>query len=288
MIYTSHSSRGTFKACKRKYHWGYIKGLQQTRKPKALRMGSAWSDGLEHGKQAINEYYEEILRDKNTPVSWFKDLAHEMLVLEALYDTYPYAMGEQREVSFRHVGPNYEDRGQLDGVKLNERPLAPVTIIENKLYARFGNQEREKLEFDEQVTSYVAAMIDGECEDIDIEGLGQHDVEVLYNVTLKPALRQKVNESDKDLTQRCVADIFSRPDHYHHQVVLNRSDEELQDFRERRDKHVMDLMYEEKMNVWERSPGNCFDYGQCPFLNICRSPQLDEVPDGYTKREDRT
>ena len=290
---TSHSSRGTFRACKRKYHWSYIKGLQQDRKPKALRMGSAWSDGLEHGRQAIEDYYRELMMNPKTPEWDLKDASQELAILLALYDTYPFPRDEAREVGFRHIGPNYEDRGQLDGLELEiigddtGLQAQQVAIIENKLYARFGNQEIEKLEYDEQVTSYVAAVVDNDIEGYEFN-VTANDVKVKYRVTLKPGLRQKVNESDKDYTARCVADILARPDHYHREVPTSRDEVELQDFRERRDKHVMDLMYETEMGVWERSPSNCFDYGQCPFLKICRTPNLDKVPEGYTEREARS
>lgn len=288
MIMTSHSSRGTFKSCKRKYHWSYIKGLQQDRKPKALRMGSAWSDGLEYGEDAIVDFYGDLLMSHKTPEWELGDLEHEMLVLKALYVTYPFAIGEEREVGFRHVDENYEDRGQLDGLKITDKGMRRVIIVENKLYARFGKQEIEKLEYDEQVTGYTAAVVDGECEGYEDVGASVSDIDIHYNVTMKPALRRKVNESNKSFTHRCVADIMGRPQHYHRQEVLHRTDEDLDDFRARRDKHVMDLMYEDKMGVWERSPSNCFDYGQCPFLKICRSPELEEIPEGYSKREERT
>lgn len=279
---TSHSSRATFKACKRKYHFSYIQELEQDRKPKALRMGSAWSDALEHGKQAIDEMYQPLLQ--TAPVWELGDLAHEMRILPALYDTYPFMLvNERREVPFIHKGAGFEDRGQLDGLIVG---INSATIIENKLFARWGNQEIEKLEFDSQVTGYVAALVDGDIEgvpSIPLEG-----IEILYNVTMKPALRKKVNEYEKDFTSRCVADIYERPEHYHRQAKPTRTHDDLEDFRIRRNKFAMDLMYEEKMGVWERSPESCFDYGQCPFLKICRTPHIEGIPEGYRKKEERT
>ncbi len=279
---TSHSSRSTFKACKRKYHWSYVVGIQQDHKPKALRMGSAWSDGLEYGPDAITDFYGDQLY---TAPEWaLGEISHELAILKALRATYPFDIQEQREVPFVHNEPTYQDRGQLDGLKVVD---GRYIIIENKLYARFGNMEIEKLEYDEQVTSYVAALVDGDVEGHE-DGTVPGNIDVYYNVTLKPALRRKVSETEKAFTQRCVDDIIARPIHYHRQEVISRSEDELQDFRIRRDKHAMDLIYEEKMDVWERSPSACFDYGQCPYLKICRSPKTDDTPEGYHQKEERT
>lgn len=281
---TSHSSRGTFRACKRRHHWSYTVGIEPNRKSKALRMGSAWSDALEHGKHVLRGFYRDSM---HTALEWeIDDLAHELRVLEALHDTYPYGIDELREVPFEHVNEElgYTDRGYLDGLKpVDDR----VIIVENKLYARFGDMEKQRLEFDEQVTSYVAALCDGDVDGFP-DGIIPGLVDVNYNVTLKPALRKKVGETDESFTARCVADIYARPDHYHKQIPLNRGQEELDDFRSRRDKHAIDLAYEEKMDVWERNPAACFDYGQCPFLKICRQQNVDAVPEGYVLKEERT
>lgn len=245
-------------------------------------MGSAWSDGLEHGKEAIDKFYSPLFY---TAPEWdLNEFAHELAVLTALMATYPFTeLGEVREAPFIHKGPGYEDRGQLDGLKPKGKR---VVLKENKLFARFGAKEAEKLEFDEQLDSYVTALVDGE-----VEGYGPvqlEDIDIEYNVTLKPALRQGVKETRQNYTARCVADIYARPDHYHKQYRPTRTHEQLQDFRERRDKHVMDLLYEEKMGVWERNPSACFDYGQCPFLKICRTPHIEGIPEGYRKKEERT
>lgn len=279
---TSHSSRATFKSCKRKHWYSYTKQIEPVNKSKALRMGTAWALALEHGAPMLHEYYR---KEMHSGREWeIDEMSHELRIIAALYATYPYNMGEMREVNFTHVGNGYEDRGQLDGLRNdNDR----FVITENKLYSRFGKMEQEKLEFDDQLTSYVTALVDG-----DVDGfpngcdLGLVDIE--YNVTLKPALRQKVNESDGDFVRRCVDDIYARPGHYHKQYTdVSRSNQAMQDFRERRDKHVMDLHYEERMGVWERNPAACFEYGQCPFLKICRAPRTDDVPDGYRNREER-
>jgi hypothetical protein len=278
---TSHSSRNTFRACKRKYHWSYIKGLEQERKPKGLRMGSVWSDALEHGGHTIDENYRQLM--VSAP-SWEVDqLAYERLVVNALYATYPFKNKRRREAPFVHEGENYQDRGQLDGLEVT--PVG-VVIEENKLFARFGNMEKEKLEFDEQIDSYVAAVCDGEVEGYE-SGCHPSQVQVEYNVTLKPALRLKAGEYLKELAARAVADIYARPEHYHRTFPVTRTEEQLDDFRMRRDKHAKDLEYELKMDVWERSPSACFDYGQCPFLKICRDPNAEEVPEGYRLREER-
>lgn len=249
-------------------------------------MGTGWSIALEHGQDAMADYYAELMM---TTAEWdIENLDHELQILKALEATYPFKMNEKREAAFRHVGPNYEDRGQLDGLlSTGDR----YTIIENKLFARFSNMDEEKLEFDDQVTSYVAGLSRGEVEGYENK-IDPGLIDVLYNVTIKPALRQKKGrgktpaETNKEFTLRCVSDIFAEPSKYHLQFKTSRSQEAIDEFLARRNKHVADLIYEDKMDVWERNPSACFEYGQCPFLKICRSSH-DEVPDGYQIREER-
>ena len=286
MILTSHSSRSTFKSCKRKYHYIYVRGLEPEHKSKALRMGTGWSIALEHGPQAMTDYYGELMMKC---AEWdLSSIEHELKILEALESTYPYRYNEVREAEFRHIGSGFEDRGQLDGLLSSGNRY---TIVENKLFARFSGMDQEKLEFDDQVTSYVAGLSRGEVEGYE-DSIDVGLIDVLYNVTLKPALRKKKGrgstppETDKEFTNRCVQDIIANPDRYHLQFKTSRSQEAVDEFIERRKKHVADLMYEEKMDVWERNPSACFEYGQCPFLKICRSPH-DDIPDGYMRREER-
>jgi len=193
----TNSRISSFKSCRKKSWFEYEIGLRREVDPKALRMGSAYHDGLEIiGKggslfdslSAIQLDYA-IAPDNFDALQW--DYEEETLL--ALFESYcNYWQRNQLE----HIAteqtfsiplcnpetgkptPLFTLDGKIDGiVKLEDGRLA---VMEHKLLGDIHSQSMwQRLQIDHQITLYILAA----------RQLG-YDVDcVLYNVTQKPTIK---------------------------------------------------------------------------------------------------
>lgn len=267
----SHTRRMTVQQCPRKYYLRYEAGIEPKYLPKPLRMGSAYSDALEHrDPEVAREYYRKLLIDY--PHEMFESLREEAIIVSALATTYLalYA-GEQdkwlREYPF---GPlqlpgNQADNGFFDGVWSDGNV---IHLLENKCKSRFMPSDEVALEWDPQVTGYVAALVA-------ITGVPAEKIAVTYDVAIKPALRQTQKEDREGFLRRLESDIIERGAKQHKRFHLSRTTDQITEFNEDLDNLAQGMADLRAKERWAKHLFACSNYGGCEYIKLCHSPDSD-------------
>lgn len=276
----SHSRRSTFRRCRRLYYLKYEMGLEQKEQPAPLRMGSIYSDGLEHqDPNIVRVQYSDLIAEAihDGKYHFAEQLTDELYVVEPMVETYLAKIGLpdiEREVQF--TGPayqGYQDNGFFDGIGEPYTPGASLLLVENKLKGRFGNAEENALATDEQLLGYIL----NACIKYDV---GPEKVAVRYEVAKKPGLRQGKNETRDVFRARVAADIRGNPEKYHVVIGgerLGRTQSQLDQWMHEFQRMVHDLQQEEHYTnhpeqsalAWPMNRDACHQYGTCEMIGIC-------------------
>lgn len=194
----THSRQDTFKTCRKKHQFAYELGLRRIDDAKALRMGSAFHEGIEQlGKGASLEVACQAVRDKHgvCPALFDSyDWAIELETILRLVCAYEWKWASQR---LEHVvverqfelpllnpetgksTPNWNLAGKIDAiVKLEDGRLA---VKESKLLGDDIGQDSplwRRLRIDHQISLYMLAA----------RRLGFPVEAVLYDVARKPTI----------------------------------------------------------------------------------------------------
>ena len=194
--------------------------------------------------------------------------------------------------------------GVIDGVYASERSL-----LEMKTTSRLDEDYIQRLEIDFQVTSYLASASDLTGEPfrrvvyriVKKPGLrprkGETDAEHAERVkarkplsplkrrkeeseedyqersrlreAARPPLKRKVPEPIDDYGRRVVADYRERPDFYFAEVIVTRTDEDLERWRWEvwsLHRRILEL---ERGAFPIRNTNACLDFGRCAFFDLC-------------------
>jgi hypothetical protein len=174
----------------------------------------------------------------------------------------------EREIRFEFGN----EIGYIDG-KLND-----YVIVENKCKARWTIHDIHTLPLDGQCTAYISAWNHLTAIPVD-------EITLQYHVALKPAIRQKKDESDNEFLIR-LADAC---DESRHTVQLvTREQWQIDEYRR------FMIQVEKEMNEAVEFPMNsnaCTMYGTCEFAPICLSSpenRNDVIKHKYRKKEKRS
>jgi hypothetical protein len=114
---------------------------------------------------------------------------------------------------------------------------------------------------------------------------------VLYDVTRKPTIRLRQNETPEAYGQRLLADVGERPDYYFQRREVPRLEDELALYRSelwQQAQHLIELRrraakLDDPSNAHFRNVGR-MTCGQCEFANLCLNSirtNPDNPPSGY-------
>jgi hypothetical protein len=195
----THSRQAAFKACRRKHYFAYERGLRRTDDARALRMGSAFHDGVEQlgnglslgaACDAVRTHYDRCPTFAD-PLEWSYEL-ETLLRLVCAYqwkwqgDALAYVAVELPfNLPLTNPATGKASRwcargGKIDGiVRMEDGRLA---LKETKLYSEDVSQEStlwRVLRMDEQISLYMNAARD----------LGYPVEAVLYDVARKPTIK---------------------------------------------------------------------------------------------------
>ena len=221
---------GMVLACPRRHYWRYEVGLHAVVDGMALRFGSAWHAAMEsrwQGKSAETAF-QDAAKDRS-----FDEIT--VATLAGLLDGYyaRYAQSEivkelHAEVEFRLPlagSRTFDAAGKIDGLGvLHDGRLA---LIEHKTCGTDIAPDSDywlRLRFNLQVYQYVLAA----------RALGWDVQVVIYDVTRKPAIRQKQGESAPAFADRLAADARERPEFYFARREVPILDQDLAEFEVQR------------------------------------------------------
>ena len=269
----SHSARATLTRCARKYKYQYVDELEPKGTSKPLRMGSAYSDALEHWTvDAAYDFYAELFMSasNNTDMQYLKE---ELAVVVALADTYMQLVPKhEREYEF-----NLDNgfNGFIDGY------MDDYTLVENKCLSQWNTMREDALALDDQVTGYIAAW--HLTKNIPVE-----DITLQYHVALKPMIRQKKSESNVEFEARLAEVIYSDPTKHHIHCETSRTQQQVAEWLDSLDvsKKLMDMYKED--GSYPMNTSNCLLYNsKCPFMDVCITGNEQLLEDNFQRKEKR-
>jgi hypothetical protein len=260
----SHSELSCFRRCPTEWRYRYV--LQ--REPRGPK-----SEALTKGT-AIHKVIGAYHRGEKPDLS---KLAPQDRALVRGYRAYwgdpdEQVLVEKTDVPFQvMIGPTIMVKGEFDAKGIR-KDTGKKTIVEHKTSSEnieIGSSYWNKVALvDSQVTSYLLAS----------RLMGWGEVEVLYDVMLKPNLKrlritQKRDreETDTEYEQRVLEDIAKRPEHYYQRGVVVRLEHD-------HEAHLRDVkgtvhLLQVARSLGENVPRNtdsCFKYGRpCDFYATC-------------------
>lgn len=276
----------TLLGCPRRHFWRYELGLKTENEAQALRFGSAWHSAMERRWQGLT--FEAALE------AAVKDRAFEEIhvatlsgLLAGYYHRYESDCVKElhAEVEFRHAiegSRTFDSAGKIDGLGVLED--GRLVLVEHKTTSESveaGSDYWLRLRLNQQVMQYLVAA----------RALGWDVHVILYDVTKKPAIRQKQTESAAEFGDRLAADTQERPDFYYARREVPVLDQDLEEFKVQRyelSKLILALRQAERRTslraqAWPRNVNGMSCQG-CEFAGFCLQgvhADAEHVPAGF-------
>ena len=291
----------SLRRCPRLHFFRYEVGLTRIRTATPLRFGSGYHKGMElHALGASDEtLFECVLAEYETLPHWADatEWAVERETLKTLLSGHFWRYGQDDlqflavEVPFEiplanpdtgAVSRSFTVAGKIDAiVRLSDGRLA---VLEYKTAGEDIAPDSEywlRLRCDGQISQYVLAA----------RALGYDVATVIYDVTRKPSIRLRQNETPEAFGQRLLADLGERPDFYFQRREVPRLEDELAEYQaelwqqaqallelRRRAAHLADPARAHFRNVSKMTCSNC------EFAELClNGVRVDPAcpPSGY-------
>jgi hypothetical protein len=221
---------GTVLACPRRHYWRYEVGLRAVAEGLALRFGTAWHTAMEWRWQGMTaeEAFLQAVRDMTFDEITVATLSGLLGAYYARYADCEVVKELHAEVEFRLPlagSRTFDAAGKIDGLGvLYDGRLA---LVEHKTTGTDISADSDywlRLRFNQQVYQYVLAA----------RALGWDVQVVIYDVTRKPAIRQKQGETASEFGDRLSADAKLRPEFYFARREVPILDQDLAEFEVQR------------------------------------------------------
>ena len=276
----------TLLGCPRRHFWRYEVGLKAVTEAQALRFGTAWHAAMEARWQGLA--FEAALAAAVKDVK-FEEV--QLATLSGLLAGYYRRHGQDivkelhAEVEFRHPiegSRTFDSAGKIDGLGVLHD--GRLVLMEHKTTSEsvdFGSDYWLRLRLNLQVMQYVVAA----------RALGWDVQVILYDVTKKPAIRQKQGESAAQFGDRLAQDTQDRPDFYYARREVPVLDQDLEEFKIQRfelSKLILALRQAERRTglreqAWPRNV-NAMSCQGCEFSGFCLQgvhADAQSVPSGF-------
>ena len=232
----------TFKACRRAYYLKYIEGLEPIAKSDALETGLTYHSLVEkiNNNESLPE--DDYSKENAMARAYLRHIASKIAV-RSVEQWVKYDLENGDTLIGRVDGMSY------DGC-----------IVEHKTTSAEITEEYEySLQWDEQILAYM---------------LCTGARKIYYTVCRKPTIKQKQNESDEDFYNRCVEWYDTDTESKIRLLVLERTDEEVEKFRQ---ELIATLDEMKNSKVMYRNCLHCFKWGrQCEYAPVCLSYDPNE------------
>lgn len=243
-----------FKACRRAYELRYVEGLVPVQK----------SDALETGTN-----YHKLIEDLNNGVSLsdFEMNYSKELAMAYAYEKYilPKLKVKKTEEWFSYRFDNGDELvGRVDGIAQDGY------LVEHKSTGyEITEQYEYNLLWDEQLMAYM---------------LAYNVNKMYYTVCRKPTIRQKKDETDEEFFWRMVAWYDEDTDSKIRLLVIERTDEEIQQFKE-----DLKAIIQEMKNAtnFYKCTNYCNVWGKrCEYSSVCMFYDSKQEYIEFERKED--
>ena len=242
----------TFKACRRAYELKYIHGLEPVEKADALETGLGYHHKLEELYTTGELDTSDLSRESAMAVAYAKRI-------------YPKFKVNSVEDWFSYLLPNGDKLvGRTDGITDNG------VLVEHKTTSQeIGEDYEYNLIWDEQILAYM---------------LATNTRKMWYTVCRKPTIRQKKGETDEEFFKRMVDWYDEDTDSKIRLLMVERTDEEVNDFALDLRKTIYDMQH---CTHFYRNCLHCNRYGRrCEYASVCMHYDPEQEYIEFRRREE--
>lgn len=257
------------KNCPQAEHYRYGLHLVSRFKKEALTIGAAVHKGLELGtvEGGLELFENTYPNDQNEQ----DNLEKQKATVDAMLTGYFAKWGKwdedtEQEIEFKIPITNPKTKrksktfvlaGKIDGLTKID---GQYWLIEYKTASQISEGYFERLDLDDQITTYIYAI--QKLRGIKIAG-------VIYRVVKKPTIKQTQKESVEQYCERLIKDYQERQDFYFFESKFYRSQEDLKRFELELWQFVQQFLYEKRNGINYRNTTRCLDWGKCEYMGLC-------------------
>lgn len=242
----------TFKACRRAYELKYVYGLEPVEKAEPLETGLSYHQKLEELYQTGDVDFSDLSRESAMVKAYMKYI-YPKFVVHSVEDWFEYRLPYGNKLV-----------GRIDGITEDGQ------LVEHKTCsAEIGEDYEYGLLWDEQILAYM---------------LATGTRKVWYTICRKPTIRQKKDETEEEFFYRMVAWYDEDTDSKIKLLRIERSDEEVQQFRNDLKAIVSEITHCKR---FYRNCMHCKLWGRrCEYSSICLNFDPNQEYIEFRKREE--
>ena len=283
----THSRIKTRKNCPMAEHIRYDLELAPINKRQSLNIGSAAHLGLETDDidKAVDYFKDVLPSDQDEANSLEVTRATVKAMLTGYFNRFgvwPEGTLKEKQFEIPIINPatgakskSFTLHGKIDAITYID---GQAWIVEYKTASQINQGYFERLELDDQITTYMYAV----KKAFDIDAVG-----VIYRVLKKPSIRQTKKESLQQFCNRLDQDYVDRPEFYFYEAKFYRSSEDLKRFEKELWAFTKQYLYERKNDIHCKNASRCLDWGRCEYMPIClQSPDWELFYEKKQKHEE--
>lgn len=284
----SNSERQSFTMCRRRYFWTYVKGYAPLSTPTPFLVGTAFHRTLELFYGGSDPDVDAVVKEVFGPAQrgeggrflspeQLDDLQKQETMAIGMCGAYLKVRNDDRK-KWRVLQVNGAPAIELKGKfrvnrkwemfftadllveRLDRKGCKGPWIVEHKTTSSIDAGYVSRLSLDEQVSTYLYGA--RKAWNVPAEG-------VIYNVAMKPRIRQKQNEDRAEYLNRVLALYEDSPEEYLYRCELLRSDADLAEFGAELELFTGELERTASSGFYYKNTGACTNRGTCPFMPLC-------------------
>jgi hypothetical protein len=281
----TNSARNTYLNCNRKYQYSYVYGLAPRKPSVPFLVGGLFHDELD--KMYTDGEFDETAARNRIAKACEKASNYEGLTpddSDKIWMQQAIAMGAVKGYAKRYleqdlekweviaaegdfsvpIGDGWFYKGKTDLI-VRERKVNKMLgrrrnlLVEHKTAGRLDAAYVAKLPLDSQILGYAWAK--GQ-EGVKLDG-------VIYNVTKKPQIRLRQNETMNQFYKRVEEEYILNPVSYFYRETLVFSPQDIKRFAGDLKDFTKDIERSQAANKFSVNTSHCTAMGVCPFMKLC-------------------
>ncbi len=298
----SNSERQTFTTCRKSWFWAYDRRYVPMGTPTPFLVGGAIHEVLAQfymGKQPdvdkiINGIFDPVIKGAGMRFldeKQLEDVEKQRVMTFGMAGAYLKVYADDlKKWKVLKVGdkPAVELKGKF---KVNKRWDMYFTVdalvewkgkpwvLEHKTTSAIDAGYISRLSLDDQCSTYMV----GTKRAWGIEPAG-----VIYNVMMKPRIRQKQKETREQYLERVVKLYEDSPHEYLYRTNVLRSKADLEEFERETDMFTGEMDRAQEAGFYYKNTGACSSWkGTCPMMSLCIEGE-EQAKDRFKVRESRS
>jgi hypothetical protein len=298
----TNSARTTFIRCRRRFFYSYEERLSPKGVAVPLVVGSAFHKAMEEwyspkakpspalkrlGMHRADMEIAPHLKELLPPATLERlEVARGMMqgLLSAYYDKYVVEDRKNWEILVveRPFSVPLDGGWTADGkfdVLFRNKKTGKIYVLEHKTTSMLSEDYVGRLPLDDQIHQYAFGAK---------HFTGEKIAGVVYNVVQKSRLRQKKNESFEEFCKRVEDDYSTDPGRYFWRGTLMIPTWSMKRFKEQLAVSVQEIesARERGKDYYYLNTNHCFQFGQCPFVQLCTSNEAQDALVHFDRRKD--